>query len=44
MDGVGAEEASPPRAAYPVSKRRELTAADYVSGVLSGDRDRKSVV
>jgi LAO/AO transport system kinase len=37
MGGVGAEDLSP-RAERPVSKRRELTAADYVSGVLSGDR------
>ena len=38
MDGVGAEEAFSPRVEHPVSKRRELTAADYVSGVLSGSR------
>jgi LAO/AO transport system kinase len=38
MDGVGAEEAFPSRAERPVSKRRELAAADYVSGVLSGNR------
>jgi LAO/AO transport system kinase len=38
MDGVGADEALPPRAEHPVSKRRELTAADYVSGALSGNR------
>jgi LAO/AO transport system kinase len=38
MDGVSAEETSPPRAEHPVSKRRELSAADYVSGVLSGSR------
>ena len=38
MDGVGADEALPPRAEHSVSKRRELTAADYVSGVLSGNR------
>ncbi|MDR1132600.1 MAG: methylmalonyl Co-A mutase-associated GTPase MeaB [Synergistaceae bacterium] len=38
MDGVSAEGALLPRAEHPVPKRRELTAADCVSGVLSGSR------
>jgi LAO/AO transport system kinase len=38
MNGVGADETSAPREERPASRRRELAAADYVSGVLSGDR------
>jgi LAO/AO transport system kinase len=38
MGGVGADEALSSRVERPVPKRRELTVADYVSGVLSGDR------